>query len=107
LNRIAGKKRASHRKNTLFKGRNIFFGENDNKMNPQFSVEKTFLESSIKKIKNDKTNKKLKTVKRNDNSQEKIDLPEQFLEYKKYMAEPRSQVNFFKILIKNFYFYLG
>ena len=89
LNRYAGRKRASHRKNTLFKGRNIFFGnEHGSESSPVF--EKNFLESSTKKLKNKNT--KLKNVNRNKADDEETVLPEQFLEYKKHMADPRSQV---------------
>merc|ERR1712032_108458 len=38
LNRYAGRKRASHRKNTLFKGRNIFFGNEKDVMSTDSPV---------------------------------------------------------------------
>ena len=88
LNRYAGRKRASHRKNTLFKGRNIFFGNEKGFDTPS---EKNFLESSTKKLKT--KNNKIKTNAKNRDDDEDIVLPEQFLEYKKHMADPRSQVN--------------
>ena len=88
LNRYAGRKRASHRKNTLFKGRNIFFGNDKGDNSPIY--EKNFLESSTKKLK--VKNTKIKNVNRNKVEDEETVLPEQFLEYKKHMADPRSQV---------------
>ena len=49
LNRFAGRKRSSHRKNTLFKGRNIFFG-NEKEIDNDNQTEKNFLESAIKNL---------------------------------------------------------
>lgn len=108
LNRIAGRKRASKR-NSFFKGRNILFGKE--KMSDEFemdmdsNVEKNFLESSVKKLYNGMkgnvdsniNNNRLK-ANVNVNKKDEIILPTQFLDYKNYMAEPRSQVK--KIDIK-------
>lgn len=100
LNRFAGRKRISHRKNTLFKGRNIFFG-NNNSNSPVDPVEKNFLENSTKKLKTKMRSNKIKngenslasnSRKNKKDDEEEIVLPEQFLEYKKHMADPRSQV---------------
>jgi hypothetical protein len=101
LNRYAGRKRASNRKNSLFRGRNIFFG-NEKVSDLSIFEEKNFLESSVKKLKdvnnNIITKNVITDVKINSNKlkknkkEEEINLPEQFLDYKNYMADPRSQV---------------
>jgi hypothetical protein len=95
LNRFAGRKRSSHRKNTLFKGRNIFFG-NEKEIDNDNQTEKNFLESAIKNL-SIKSNKLKADVNFGNNEKEvQINLPDQFLQYKKYMAEPRSQVKIIK-----------
>jgi len=102
LNRYAGRKRASHKKNTLFKGRNIFFG-NEKGTSNDLPVEKNFLESSTKKLKTKNNKIKNPNVNRKNDNEDEIVLPEQFLEYKKHMADPRSQVKknlFISFLIK-------
>ena len=90
LNSFAGRKRKKNSRMSLFSGRNIFYNDFEKQQNEEIEKDaelyypNKFLENASKKLRG---NNKLKI---NDSSD--IVLPEEFLEYKKHMSTPRSQV---------------
>jgi hypothetical protein len=90
LNSFAGRKRKKNSRMSLFSGRNIFYNDfekqqkEEKEKDAELYYPNKFLENASKKL---RSNNKLKI---NDSSD--IVLPEEFLEYKKHMSTPRSQV---------------
>ena len=90
LNSYAGRKRMKNSKMSLLSGRNIYYNDfeninEENEKGEDLNYPNKFIEGASKKLKN---NNKLRI---NENSVD-ISLPEEFLEYKKFMSIPRSQV---------------
>ena len=95
LNSYAGRKRKKNSRMSLLSGRNIYFHnfKNNNEeyeKNEELKYPNRFLESYSKKLKNN-NKMKFNNLYLNDESSD-ISLPEEFLEYKKHMSTPRSQV---------------
>lgn len=95
LNSFAGRKRKKNSRMSLLSGRNIFFNDfknnnDENEKSEEISFTNRFLEGSSKKLKNN-NRMKLNNFNLNDDSSD-ITLPEEFLEYRKHMSTPRSQV---------------
>lgn len=96
LNSFAGRKRNKNSKMSLFSAKDIFFNNNfvdtydeESELNNQSK----FLESSLKKLKNSNRMKSNRSLSNKDSDE--IELPEEYLEYKKYMSTPRSQVKYY------------
>jgi len=92
LNSFAGRKRSKNPRMSLFSGKNIFFNDfenekinEENEKNEDSDYSNRFLENSSKKLNG---YNKLKP-------NEAVSIPEEFLEYKKFMSTPRSQVIFY------------
>jgi hypothetical protein len=108
LNNFAGRKRDKSPKISLLSGRDIYFNDSssnnyyeDNMKDVESMYRNRFMESSIRKI---KENNKLKSNINSESEKDEILFPEEFLEYKKYMSNPRSQVHIF-ISFKFFFSY--
>lgn len=89
LNSFAGRKRKNNSRMSLLTGRNIYFNDFENtneesEKNEDLNYPNRFLENGSKKLKS------LNKIKRNESPD--VPLPEEFLEYRKYMSTPRSQV---------------
>lgn len=107
LNNFAGRKKNYQKRMNLLTGKDIFVRQlkDIDTSEPLYELNypNKFLENSIRKIRNNR----IKNV--NPSSQneiEEIEIPEEFLEYKKLMSPARSQVNKkFIILLFLFNFY--
>lgn len=88
LNSFAGRKRKKNSRMSLLSGRNIYYNDfenqNENERSEELSYSNRFLEGASKKL---KSHNKFKI-----NESADVSLPEEFLEYKKFMSTPRSQV---------------
>jgi len=91
LNSFAGRKRNKNSKMSLFNAKDIFYNNNfvDDEQS-ELNDQNKFIESSVKKLKN---SNRIKSKRSHSNKKsDEIELPEEFLEYKKFMSTPRSQV---------------